>query len=67
MRESIFSLAFAVNLKNETLKEKEDISEVCRPDTMLRNEVNLTALFCAFTQLFTSYLLLGEFIEQNDN
>ena len=32
---------------------------------MIRSEVNLTALFCAFCQSFTSILLLQDFIGQN--
>lgn len=31
----------------------------------MRSEVNLTALFCAFCQGFTSILLLQDFIGQN--
>lgn len=57
MRESIYSLAFAVNLKNSVL-DNLDVKEECRPTAMLRSEVNLTALFCAFCQGFTSLLLL---------
>ena len=32
---------------------------------MIRSEVNLTAIFCAFCQSFTSILLLQDFINQN--
>lgn len=66
MRESIFSLAFAVNLRNSKMDEFE-VPEECRPTKMSRSEVNLTALFCAFCQLFTSWLLLKEFISQNND
>lgn len=65
MRESIYSLAFAVNLKNSKMDELGDIKEECRPSAMMRSEVNLTALFCAFCQGFTSILLLQDFIGQN--
>lgn len=61
MRESIFSLAFAVNLSNKKLNEF-DVPEACRPSRMTRAEVNLTAMFCAFCQLFVSLLLLSDFI-----
>lgn len=47
MRESIFSLAFAANLKNSFL-DKQGVPEECRPSSMQRAEVNLTAMFCAF-------------------
>ena len=65
MRESIYSLAFAVNLKNSKMDELGNIKEECRPSAMMRSEVNLTALFCAFCQGFTSILLLQDFIGQN--
>ena len=35
----------------------------CRPSSLVRAEVNLTALFCAFCQAFTSYLLLVDFMK----
>ena len=57
MRESIYCLAFSVNLKNKKMDEL-GIKEECRPSAMMRSEVNLTALFCAFCQGFTSILLL---------
>ena len=59
MRESIYSFAFAVNLKNSKLEElRKDNPQESRPTSMIRSEVNLTALFCAFCQGFTSFLLL---------
>ena len=65
MRESIYSLAFAANLKNSFL-DKQGVPEECRPSSMQRAEVNLTAYFCAFCQIFTSLLLFQDFIKQNN-
>ena len=62
MRESIYSLAFAANLKNSFL-DKQGVPEECRPSSMQRAEVNLTAYFCAFCQIFTSLLLFQDFIK----
>ena len=57
MRESIYSLAFAVNLKNKKMEELK-VRDECRPNSLLKSEVNLTALLCGFCQIFTSWLLL---------
>lgn len=65
MRESIYNLAFVVNLKNEAMDEM-DMPEESRPTAATRFEVNMTALFCAFSQAFTSYLLLQDFFKRND-
>ena len=64
MRESIYSLAFAVNLKTSKLEEF-GISDEAHPNSMTRAEVSLTAVFCAFCQGFISWLLLNDFLDQN--
>ena len=66
MGESIYSLAFAVNLTGKAMNEVEcgdkiGIPDSCRPSSMARAEINLTAIFCGFCQIFTSYLLLLSF------
>ena len=47
MRESIYSLAFASNLKNKTLDDLDLPSET-RMTKAVRFEINITAFFCAF-------------------
>ena len=64
MRESIYSLAFAANMQNTFLQSKK-VPSNCRPTTMQRAEVNLTAFICAFCQIFTSILLLQDFIKMD--
>lgn len=65
MRESIYNLAFIVNLKNEAMDDM-DMPEESRATSAIRFEVNVTALFCAFSQAFTSFLLLQDFYKRND-
>lgn len=65
MRESIYSLAFVVNLKHDAMDDM-GLPEESRPTSAIRFEVNMTALFCAFSQAFTSYLILQDFYKRND-
>ena len=60
--ESIYSLAFIINLNDEAMDHVEcgdrmGIPQTSRPTAMSRAEINLTAVFCGFCQMFTSYLL----------
>lgn len=48
-------------MKNEVLDDLEVAAEA-RPSNAIRFEVNMTALFCAFSQVLTSYLLLKDFL-----
>ena len=71
MRESIYALAFTVNLKNSVLEE-HNVPEECRPSALQRIEVTVTGFLCAFCQLFVASLLLQEFVrdgihERNSN
>lgn len=61
-RPSIYSLAFFVNLKNGFLDDI-DVATEARPSNAIRFEVNVTALFCAFSQVLTSVLLLQDFMK----
>ena len=56
MRDSIYCLAFTVNLKDEEMENKW-----FRPTPLQRKEVTLTALLCGFCQLLVASLLLNEF------
>ena len=63
MRESIYTLAFAVNLKHTELeKYRPEVPVESRPTPVIKIEVILTALICAFCQGFCSLLLLNDFI-----
>ena len=68
MRESIYTLAFAVNLKNEELDNypRADVPDESRPTQMTRIEVTLTAFLCAFCQGFCSWLLLQDFLKDTE-
>ena len=66
MRESIYSLSFMVSLGRKT-HEKLGIPEESMPSKLIRWEVALCTYFCAFCQIFTSYLLLQDFFKQNED
>ena len=64
-RESIYNLAFLVNLENDKF-EKMEVEEKIRPTEFQKKEVTMTAFFCIFCQVFISVLLLMDFMSIND-
>ena len=65
MQESIFSLAYAVNISHKEL-DRLAVPIESRPTHMARIEVNLTAFLCVFCQGFCSWLLLQDFLLINN-
>ena len=72
LTDSVYSLAFVINMKHDTLrsfKEKDEdlIPQEALPSKLTVFEVNLTAMMCAFFQSFTSILLLNDFLHTNQS
>ena len=68
MRESIYGLAFFVNLKHDQIaSDQYEIPEESLPSALTIFEVNLTAFLCVFCQTFTSILLLQDFLSINES
>lgn len=66
MRESIYNLAFAANMKKTKLAELGVLPN-SRPNKIIITEINLAAYFCAFCQLLTSFLLLESFYKNHNS